>query len=356
VRILIDLDSTVADMLTAFLERYNLAYSDSLDVAQLTSYDLGTHVRPEAAHHYHKLFQTDGFFRDLQPYPGAVEVINAWKTTGDDIHFVTATPAFAANCVNDKFAWVQKHFPWATESDVSVVSGSARATMRADVLIDDRPSTLLAFKQASPESRAWCIAFPYNAAAEGVADIRAQGFADPGAAWEQFRIARTLIAPLVPAQQVCLAPLPTGQLCRRVGCTLHPVIGKAGFYRKDVWDLVHRMSTADMAADMTPELAVVREMVTKIEADQSLMARDKYKLMLEAATQATQIIDRKEKQLIARQELVPLSSVLGALEQVYTIIQRYVKDTDVVKTIGRDIARIQFKQAARSALKKGAKE
>lgn len=89
------------------------------------------------------VMELPGFYRDLEPAPGAAEVLNAILDQGDEV-FICTTPYITnPTCASDKIDWVEKHIGagWGKRMIIT----SDKTAVRGDILIDDKPEITGAF-------------------------------------------------------------------------------------------------------------------------------------------------------------------------------------------------------------------
>lgn len=105
------------------------------------------------------VMELPGFYADLEPAPGASEVLNTILDRGDEV-FICTTPYISnPTCASDKIAWVEKHIGkgWGKRMIIT----SDKTAVKGDILIDDRPDIHGAF---SPEWEHVVFSQPYNLA------------------------------------------------------------------------------------------------------------------------------------------------------------------------------------------------
>jgi 5'-nucleotidase len=138
-RIALDMDEVVADVMPKFLHLYETEFGTTPnpdDYAGGKVYDL-----PGAAHIRNRLHDK-GFFRDLPLMPDSRDVIMELNETYD-IFFTTAAMEFR-NCLEDKYDWLQEHFPFMTWK--RYVFCGDKSILRADYMIDDHVRNIAAFQ------------------------------------------------------------------------------------------------------------------------------------------------------------------------------------------------------------------
>lgn len=182
--ILCDLDSTLADLHNPLIAIYNREFNDRLKIADLKTWNLMDHVKPECGRLiYDRFLRTPGLFNNMKPFPGAVERLKNLVDDGHDVYI--ATDVFFPEHATEKLRWCQEHVPFIPRDHI--VLGAPKHMLRADVLIDDSPHQVRRYRQA------WgfgplilVLAFPYNECVDGMADLRAFDWLTPEQAWNQF--------------------------------------------------------------------------------------------------------------------------------------------------------------------------
>lgn len=189
-RILLDMDGVLCNLIAKWFKAYNEEYGDQIDVAALDQW--GPHRIARAGKAIYKYLSQPGFFRDLEPIPGAVGGVRALLERGHDVVIVTA----ARQGHRDKLAWIREHLPFLPRDNV--VFTHRKELVRGDLLLDDAPQNLKAFaRYGIPVA----MAYPYNA---GVDCLRV-------ADWSEFL---TLVDRLYPAPmaEAPSALAPSGRL------------------------------------------------------------------------------------------------------------------------------------------------
>ncbi len=180
-RILVDLDSTVADLLTPLLALHNAENDDDLTVERITSWNILEHVKVGTVSAMEALFARPGLFFNLAPLPGAIEGVRALDTAGHDVYVVSAVehaPGFS-----EKAAWVHHHLPFISKR--KFILAHDKHLISADALIDDWPGTAKAMRAAQPQCFVTGIKYPYNASGEHYHYL-ADDWQRPARAWGEI--------------------------------------------------------------------------------------------------------------------------------------------------------------------------
>ena len=87
----------------------------------------------------YSIFEEPGFFRNLQPMPGAIEALHVLREHGD-IHFVSAplSGERRAGCIIEKSEWLEEQV-WENASEL-LFSTSDKTLVIGDYLFDDCPN------------------------------------------------------------------------------------------------------------------------------------------------------------------------------------------------------------------------
>jgi len=145
-RIILDMDEVVVDMMTPLLAHYNKQYHKNFTIEDIVQWKLPDQLR--------SIFFVEGFFRYLKPLEGAIETIKHLLDQGCDIVIATNhsdDPWIA----QDKVFWVQENLPQLADS---MMIGNRKDCLNGDVIIDDRPDYLL----NSPCPVKICMDRPWN--------------------------------------------------------------------------------------------------------------------------------------------------------------------------------------------------
>jgi 5'-nucleotidase len=160
--ILIDLDSTTYDLATPWLEWYNSGgWCSNLDhwgednatfihkeltLKDLTEWDMSKAVDPCCGSYIFKFLNRPLLFQTLKPFAGAQEAIRKVHDWGIEQAFCSSTQAPTG--AFDKMKAVQRDFPFIGKERV-LITGGWKGGFGGQVLVDDGPHNLMAFKGPS---------------------------------------------------------------------------------------------------------------------------------------------------------------------------------------------------------------
>ncbi|MGO4888212.1 5' nucleotidase, NT5C type [Anaerobacillus sp. MEB173] len=153
-RLLIDMDSVMADLMTPWYARYNKDYNDKLHYLDLTSWDTHKFVKKECGEKIYQYLHEPGFYRYLQPLPHSQAVMEKLNKE-HEIFIVTTSPAEA---VSDKQEWMKEHFPFIQIEHM--IFTHRKDLIIGDLLFDDAPHNLEAFMATG--RKAIAMNYPYN--------------------------------------------------------------------------------------------------------------------------------------------------------------------------------------------------
>lgn len=177
-RIGVDLDSTMVNLSKEWYGLYNQDYGDDFHEGRALTWAVDKHVKPECGVKIFDYLNRPGLFRGLEPLPGAVNAWNKLKSRGHDLVVITAV-AGRGTILHDKEDWCDEHLGVKRKD---IIFAHRKDLVKVDVLLDDGPHNISAYRWAWPEAYIGTIAYPYN---ESVKDdcVRFAGWQNPAEAW-----------------------------------------------------------------------------------------------------------------------------------------------------------------------------
>jgi 5'(3')-deoxyribonucleotidase len=140
-KLAVDQDQVLADLTSAWIERYNRDYNDILTVEDVTEWELENLVKPECGKKIYTYLDDQELFLNLPVIRGSQEVLEK-LSFHFDIHIVTAVRNLKN--IEPKSEWLKKHFPFIPEE--RYVFTRDKSIVYADWLIDDKPKNLEGFQ------------------------------------------------------------------------------------------------------------------------------------------------------------------------------------------------------------------
>lgn len=150
-RVLVDIDETLNNLVPTLLNKYNDKYTDNIKLSDIVDYRIHKFLKPECENLF-KEFVDDETILGLSVKPYAVEALTEISKYAD-IYFVTAGHPATAKA-RDK--WLQKHFPFYTGNQLVLCRD--KYIINADIMIDDNTENIL----KSPCSHKFLFDMPWN--------------------------------------------------------------------------------------------------------------------------------------------------------------------------------------------------
>lgn len=176
-RIILDMDSILANLDVPWVAEINRRFGDSLTVDDVVTWDMHTLSKGGVA--VYDILATPGFFRSLKPHAGSIEAARELVARGHEVHVVTASEFEAA--ASEKVGWFHEHLPFLGKRRLWI--GHDKHMLHADAIVDDGPHNAKAYKEAHPNAKVLTISYPYNKDCPHY-DVIAPDHNDTVAAWE----------------------------------------------------------------------------------------------------------------------------------------------------------------------------
>lgn len=152
-RVLVDMDEVLNDLVPTILAKYNEKYNDNIEISDITNYHLHKFLKPECTNIF-KEFVDDDLILSLNVKPYAIEVLEQLNKD-NQIYFVTAGHPATAKA-RDK--WLQKTFPFYRGNQLVLCRD--KHIIKADLMIDDCPNNII----AAQCSHKFLLDMPWNRA------------------------------------------------------------------------------------------------------------------------------------------------------------------------------------------------
>lgn len=158
--LIIDIDGTIADLATPWLDLYNLDYDDNLRPQDLTRWNTHEFVKPECGLKIYDYLWLEDLYLHVQPIHGALDIIVALRSEGHRVTYLTSGLA------PGKIRWLYDNGFMQTgsigwQSSPEFIIAHDKSLVKGDLIVDDKPENVLQFEQGILFSQPW------NASAEG---------------------------------------------------------------------------------------------------------------------------------------------------------------------------------------------
>jgi 5'(3')-deoxyribonucleotidase len=136
-RIALDFDETLFPTIEKILEIYNKKHDASLELSQVTTYNIYDSFDTSVADELIELFVDKSVYNNLQPYKGAVRAVKTLVEQGHEVYVATASDM---RNMEWKEQLLQKHFPFIPKHNLIRIHN--KALLNVDVLVEDNIDTL----------------------------------------------------------------------------------------------------------------------------------------------------------------------------------------------------------------------
>lgn len=109
-RIGIDIDDTLLDFVSPYLSYHNEIYNTNFKKETFETYSFNLNMggtMAEVIDGVHNFYKTS-FFKEIQPFPNSVEIIDAFKQKDYELFIITSRPDFI---IDETKKWIDNHFP-----------------------------------------------------------------------------------------------------------------------------------------------------------------------------------------------------------------------------------------------------
>jgi 5'-nucleotidase len=138
-RIIVDVDDVVADLLGRWLELYNQDFNDNLRPSDIKLWDLVEFVKPECGARIYDYLDRPDLYDQVEPIPGSLEGVSLLRSRGHQLLFVSAVNHPA------KFGWLCRNGFLERTDTTGYIVASDKSLIRADLIIDDNVETVRRF-------------------------------------------------------------------------------------------------------------------------------------------------------------------------------------------------------------------
>lgn len=153
IKIGIDLDSVLSDLLPYWLNFYNNDFNDNLKVENITAWETDKFVKSECGKKIFDYILQPNFFLNVPVLQGSQDAVK-WLSTFDNVELYVVT-AYHPYVCKDKADWLAKYFPEINQKNIIFIND--KSLVDVDYLIDDSPTNCIGFK-----GKYLLFDYPYN--------------------------------------------------------------------------------------------------------------------------------------------------------------------------------------------------
>jgi len=136
-RIGLDMDGVLANLLPVWLEKYNREFNDNLKLEQITLWNWHSLSRDKQGKRIYKILDDPELFKTLPVIEGSQEVLEKYHKK---IDFWVVTAAFNPINIPAKDYWLRKNFPFLNPEKFMFVRN--KSGFNGDLLVDDKPKNI----------------------------------------------------------------------------------------------------------------------------------------------------------------------------------------------------------------------
>jgi 5'(3')-deoxyribonucleotidase len=136
-RIGIDMDGVIADLLSKWVDIYNQEFNDNLKPEQITLWNWHPLTKDKKGEKLYTYLDDPELFRNLPVIEGSQEVLNKYNDVFD---FWIVTAAFNPINIPAKVYWLRENFPFLDVEKFMFVRN--KSGFKGDLLIDDKPKNI----------------------------------------------------------------------------------------------------------------------------------------------------------------------------------------------------------------------
>lgn len=132
-RILVDMDDTIEQLLDAWVSRANEKFGRDVSLDEITGWNVAAPYSGLTREDIYGVTYEPGFWSGVKPMPGAAEALKHFMDEGHEVYIVTATEI---EHVEEKMKGLLfRYFPFLSWNQVIITR--RKQLIRGDVLIDD---------------------------------------------------------------------------------------------------------------------------------------------------------------------------------------------------------------------------
>jgi 5'(3')-deoxyribonucleotidase len=139
--IALDVDDLIADLVSHWLDLYNMEYDDNLRINEITDWDITKFVLPECGSKIYNFLNYPGLYSGVLPIPVAIEGVQVLKRTPNvRVIFVTAQ-----DFTGGKLPWLRRYGLLEDNERSDFIVCKDKYLIRADILVDDNIDNFMSF-------------------------------------------------------------------------------------------------------------------------------------------------------------------------------------------------------------------
>src|SRR3990167_1827001 len=159
IRIALDCDGCIVDLLPQWLSMYNQETNENLQVSDIKEWDLFSQVKQPKI--LNKILLSKGFFQKPEPYLDVLEVLpKLLKDERFDIFIATQVPRSSPYAGWDKREWLRRWLP--TFDLEKFISIHHKYLLQTDIILDDHPKHLKQWLDEDSTKVSVCMDHLYN--------------------------------------------------------------------------------------------------------------------------------------------------------------------------------------------------
>lgn len=142
--IVCDVDDVCADLVPAWVAKYNQDWDDNLKVDDITDWNIAAFTRPECGKKMYDYLNDGSLYDGVLPIEGALEGVIELRKYHRVVFATTAANGHAGR----KLRWLRQHGFLSNErsSEMDYIEASDKSLIHGDIIVDDGAHNLRVFK------------------------------------------------------------------------------------------------------------------------------------------------------------------------------------------------------------------
>ena len=137
----IDLDDTINNLVEVWIDRYNKDYSDNLKIEDIETWDIGDYSK--IGKNFYNYLGDGETFKNLSVKDGAANIIEK-LCEQHEVYIVTANASYNKGVCDDKVNFIKKFMPFFPIKNIIFINN--KSLLNLDILIDDGLHNFEGFK------------------------------------------------------------------------------------------------------------------------------------------------------------------------------------------------------------------